>query len=478
MKKVLVKIISTPWFPIVFCIGLVLSIVVSSKNTPVVFSSWDLCWMFFILLGIIVTLWWVVFLVLKSGSWSGIFSVLSVLLVCVLLKGSAVLVFTLLVSALVTLVWGKKINWTGCTIGANLVALVLVVVLGISVYRVSLIPTTSYKSISDLPQGVTGTLPDIYLLILDTYPSIKETQDQFGVNNHVFVDELRSRSLKVTENYTTSYLLTMFSMTSILNMNYPITYPDPEFLFGKSEVLNTLDSLGYTSILLGSGWYPTAYSKYFDYNLQVRYSGLEGFKQLVLFRGRGVYGTEVSFRKSVPYQFDELDKVGSRPESTFVFAHMQGLHPPMCFGPDGLSPKSGLSKSELFAGQLDYVNTRVLEFLDSVDNLNSSIVIITSDHGSFLEDSPLIDSCVPNLSDPEWIHFIVSRLVGFQAIYIPGCSDLSTLDLIQPNVFRTIFRQYFNISYPNLESKNYFVKERCVGTSMEAFEVTNLLEVK
>jgi len=72
----------------------------------------------------------------------------------------------------------------------------------------------------------------------------------------------------------------------------------------------------------------------------------------------------------------------------------------------------------------------------------------------------------------------VSRLGGLQAVHIPGYSNLSPLDLIQPNVFRTIFREYFNIDYPNLESRNYFLKDRCSGMNTEVLDVTNLLEVK
>jgi hypothetical protein len=434
--------------------------------------------MFFVLLGITGLLWEITFLVLKNWAWSGVFAVLSVLLVCSLFKESSLLISVFLVGALGIIVLGGRINWKVCTVAANVVALVIVVLLCGLVYRESSIPTTLYKSVDDLPQGPVGTYPDIYLLILDTYLSSREAESQYGFDNSVFTDGLSSRGFQVTENYTTSYPSTIYSIPSIMNMDYPMTCPDPKNLFRESPVLDTLGNLGYTRILLGSGWYPTAYSKYFDYNLQVRYSGLEGFKQLVLFRSKTVYGRSGAFRLSTPYQFSNLVSTGPRSESTFVFAHMHGAHIPYSFGPDGGVPLGGRTQSELFIGQLQYVNSQVLKFLDNIGDLNSSIVIITSDHGNFPQDSPLLNSCVPNLSDPEWDTFITSRFSGFQAVHLPGQPNLSSQDLIQPNVFRTIFRQYFNMSYPDLESKNYFVENRCQGEGVGIMEVTNLLEVR
>jgi hypothetical protein len=383
-----------------------------------------------------------------------------------------------LVLALTTIIAGKRINWTGCTIAANIVSVVVVVLLCVSVYRVTLIPSTSFGSIDNLPVGTPGTLPDIYLLVLDTYPSVGELDTQFGVNNSEFVEELESRGLLVTGNYTTSYALTMFSLVSILSMGYPLEEPSVESLFGETPLLDIFGDLGYTTILLGSGWYPTSYSKHFDYSLQSGYSKLEGFKQLVLFRGKGVYGSEVSFRSSVPYQFEELRKVSSRPESTFLFVHNQATHPPLCFSADGGTPSKDLTYSEKFSGQLEYINSQVLNFLDSIEDIDSSIIIIVSDHGSYPEDSTFVKSCIPDLSDSRWVDLLVSRLQGFQAVNIPGVSNLSTLDLIQPNIFRTVLREYFNMDYPNLDSRNYFVEDRCTQGSYKALDVTNLLEVK
>lgn len=62
--------------------------------------------------------------------------------------------------------------------------------------------------------------PDIYLIITDGYPGKQVLNNAFNFDNSPFETELKKRNFQVIENTTSNYTFTMFSMASMLNINY------------------------------------------------------------------------------------------------------------------------------------------------------------------------------------------------------------------------------------------------------------------
>jgi hypothetical protein len=330
--------------------------------------------------------------------------------------------------------------------------------------------------VNDIPEMDQSDLPDIYLIILDEYPGCIEVERQFGYNNSGFVEELESRGLIVEENYFTSFPKTELSLTSIFSMDYQSTYPDGLYKFYGDRALDILEDLGYFKVLVSSGWSGTRYNPSFDYIFQRPVSLLEVYKSSAFYSETSWWWTSDFWRSVTLDQFQYLSEIQIMSGPTFTFSHMLGTHVPFVMGSSGEKPNGSNNRSELFLGQLEYTNSKILDFLDSGVNLESSIVIITSDHGPYTEEYPRMTEVLEiNFSRGDYSDFIRSRLSGFFAINLPGDLEVKSEDLIQVNLFRTIFREYFYMDLPNLETRNYFVS--IWGNKFSPFiEVTEILE--
>src|SRR6185503_17736350 len=66
----------------------------------------------------------------------------------------------------------------------------------------------------------TCSRPDIYLIIVDEYAGSKELKDLFSFDNTSFESQLRERGFHIIHNSTSNYNATVYSMASMLNMDY------------------------------------------------------------------------------------------------------------------------------------------------------------------------------------------------------------------------------------------------------------------
>lgn len=62
--------------------------------------------------------------------------------------------------------------------------------------------------------------PSIYLVLLDEYMGSQGLQEFFRYNNQAFEDSLRQEGFRVVQHPKSNYRLTLFSMASLLNMDY------------------------------------------------------------------------------------------------------------------------------------------------------------------------------------------------------------------------------------------------------------------
>lgn len=469
------KVLEFPIFPLFVCLGLVLALEASSRYTPVAFPYATLGIVFFMLVGALLVLVLITKFFYSSWYESLFLASTGLCVLCGLLVGETLLVLVLVLVILVVLGFGHFINWKISTIFLNLLLGFMCSVVLISGVSSDNIFRPVYGAIPGVPSLQFPSLPDIYLLVLDEYPSSNELSRQFGYNNSEFTSELSSRGYTVSDNYYTSYPKSELSMDSIMSMSYLSKFSNVNALFKDSPVLTELNGLGYTTVLLGSGWYPTSFSFEFDYNLQCFFPEAYKLNPLGYYNEENYWYSQIFWRDVVKFQYSSLDNISSLDSPTFTFAHIQGVHTPFSFDSNGGIPSYETPRDTLFIGQLEYTNRRILEFIDNLDP--ESIVMIVSDHGPCTETVlGYPESCLLDFSREEYSEYIKSRLSGFLAIRLPGTNLEFGPD--QPNLFRTVFREFFHLDYTDLESRHFFSNNWCESNFPDIFEVTGLLEDK
>ena len=311
-------------------------------------------------------------------------------------------------------------------------------------------------------------VPDIYYLILDRYANEKVLKQEFGFDNHEFLDFLRAKGFYVADDSRCNYPLTHMSLASSLNMDYIDRAQGeravgPSFVFRlmkNSRVLRLLKSLGYASIHLGSWYEGTGFNPYADLNLAgsgiLRYFN-DFFLKFVGTTALQPLSLEHLFRprqrvRSLQ-QLAELERMPSRKGPKFVFAHLLITHPPNVFGPNGEeSHARGTGKGFTYIDQVRYANTRLSRLIDILisDSSAPPIIILQSDEGPKPGGVELskgkrrrLRGARTETSEQKQVHHPILNAMDF-----PGVDTKVFYASISPvNTFRVLFNLYFSAHY-------------------------------
>ena len=472
MREKLKKFI-IPSIVVLVLVNLGLSILISSNGSTLSLSWVEVVLSFSLLVSLSGLFWLSLNKIIKNGVISGILSSLLVLTVCSAIKESWFLTILFVVLVLVLLGVRRRVSWNLIykLLGPTLV--ILVVTQSVSLAQNPPRISETVSSVLSITDNLTPG-NSIYLIVLDEYPSQDECIRQFGYDNQEFIDSLLSRGLVVEKNYYTSFPRTVLSIQSIISMDYYIPVLNGGAIFESEGILGTLNDFGYRSILVSSGWGGSRYIPNFNYTVQTPESLFSKFGDLVFYDSSSWWSQEYWYSTS-KFQYQQLVESGSLGNRIFIFAHCLGTHSPYIFDKNGELPQSGLDKPSLVLGQLEYTNSKIIEFLDNI-NLETSIVIITSDHGPFTEEFTGVSEVSGiDFSKGNYSDFIKSRLSGFLAVNFPGVTNLSSEDLCQVNLFRTVSREYFGIESENLPSRHFFIED-WTSSIPSIFEITNILE--
>ena len=331
-----------------------------------------------------------------------------------------------------------------------------------------------------------GSLPNIYYIILDGYPRNDVLKKHVNFDNSEFTDLLKQRGFHVAENSHANYSFSSPSISSTMNMNYinflvdevgedsrdynPILGKDFG-LYADNQVIKNFKLMGYKVVKIGlaatylheipladlSPCYKTIHlmdNRLFD---AVGSTSMVGY-----FIERWA---EEQQRQIILCDFEELPKAsGYFEEPVFVWSHIMLPHFPLIFGPNGepITPGqslltmnhpeytgSGWNIKTQFVQQIQFANKKSIEFIDKIlENEKQSIIIIQSDHGSAFGI---------NLQDPT-DDDIIQRLSNLNAIYFPDEKhrEVLTDDLTNVNTFRIVFNSYFGSDYEILEDQTYW----------------------
>jgi hypothetical protein len=338
-------------------------------------------------------------------------------------------------------------------------------------------------------------LPDIYLIVLDSYMRADAMQQDLGFDNSQFIDQLKQMGFYVAQCSRTNYRFTLGSIASTLNMKYiSQAYVNDYYgstfwtIIKNNEARHQLESVGYQTVsFLGDD--PRVAFDNADILFEVDRPAIDS-RYLYSFEGMYLRSTAIIIlrdidaklkisqyfnlnsasqktssvdnsglsldnrdlvKEHVAAQLFFLDKLPDVPAidgPKFVYAHISVPHFPYVFGPNGeIMTDSGFYGAENgdavnqehqeqgYINQVQYINMRIIPILQTIINesKNPPIIVLMGDHG--LKNN--------------------NKSTNLNVYYLPnGYEDL--YEKITPvNSFRVIFNEYFGADYPLLPDLTY-----------------------
>lgn len=350
------------------------------------------------------------------------------------------------------------------------------------------------KDIEPIEAKITDK-PDIYYIVLDSYPSNEILKELYGYDNSEFTDFLEEKGFFVAVKSRSNYPMTYFSLASSLNMGYLSLGPNHQRdfqgfsplidLISNSKVVQDLERLGYQTISFASGYLATE-MRHFDINysedLICREFSNALLKQTILIAGECVGWSLADYladlhRRCISWTLATLPYAVNSKDPAFVFAHILAPHAPFVFKKDGSARKFNYfdysdgnylrrfmdveTYRKQFIEQLIYVNRMVKECVTKIltDNRRKKVIIIQGDHGPASEvDYTSLEKT--NLRE---------RMSILNAIYFDNRDyDGITPDISPVNNFRAVFRNNFYKHITYLSNISYFV------TFKDLYEFTDI----
>jgi hypothetical protein len=351
------------------------------------------------------------------------------------------------------------------------------------------------------------TLPNIYYIVLDGYPSGDNLTELYDFDNSGFLNALASRGFFIAAGATSNYSNTIHSLASSLNFSY--LDPIIECVGEESSNLGPLreavennkarcllKQFGYRFVTIWSGFHNTDLKKADIYLMPSRKGGEfeEALLQTTALSPVVAWFSRVSTtvagaqrakdRERILYAFDKTVEAADFDFPVFLFAHIVAPHPPFVFDSEGLDVEedryysfqdannligpAGITRSryrDLFRDQLIFINGQVTALVDSLISKSPSppIIIVQGDHGpgAFSHHSRL--DCT----------YLGDRMSILYALHFPGIADSLLDDFMTPvNAFRVIFNAYFGGAYGLLENRNYYHHYVTPGRPYRFIDVT------
>ena len=323
-------------------------------------------------------------------------------------------------------------------------------------------------------------MPNIYLIILDSYAREDILRDEFGYDNSDFLNELSARGFYVPECAFSNYDKTPSSVPSFMNMNYlnqmGIADSDLDGLSAHQIDLILNNQAGKVFSTLGYQFVTTrgygAFDDIQNSDIYINYYHEQGIPDqlaernfLVLFSkttllraffefesseaspavSNGVFSSAPVDTSGLGYEeasfwyhqtnlvFDTLGQLPMQPGDYFVYAHVNSPHIPYVFASDGSFRfiTDYTNDKEYYVDAVIYLNSRVLELVDTLieNSEEPPVIIIQADHSA-----QFFESGIQN-------HKI------FAAYYLPGEIDIPPYETITPvNSLRLVLHNYFDPS--------------------------------
>jgi hypothetical protein len=322
--------------------------------------------------------------------------------------------------------------------------------------------------------------PDVFLIILDMYPSNLVLEQYFEFNNKNFTNKLESLGFNVFYNSRSNYSRTLLSLTSTLNMEYlnedtesshkELTLQNLYHKLENGKVQSFFKKKGYNFYWFEGGYLPGKsqynYNEFFIPVNGTLYSRQETVDNdfLIYFINNSIISPIAErikiiavdiFRKRIDNIFIKLPVLASNKDHKFVFAHFIAPHPPFVFGENGdkvYYDENSRNSKTAFINQLKYINKRLINTLEkilSIDNGRNKIIIIQGDHGT--------REIIPNNIYSFNQHWAREAFGNLNAVYFSDKLKNKKVNYHSPvNTFRFILNLEFNQNIVYLEDINYY----------------------
>ncbi|MAS51428.1 MAG: hypothetical protein CL712_05945 [Chloroflexi bacterium] len=314
--------------------------------------------------------------------------------------------------------------------------------------------------------------PDIYLIVLDSYPDEKILNNLFDFDNSDFISFLSSKNFIIPEKTFSHYHTSFLTITSLLNLDYinHLTVDVGENsknrfqaykMIDQNKIMKITKSQGYVNVNIDSGWEATRYISSADLNLCGKNQFLNSQTIVMMIKNsmlNPVYVKifESDYRDRITCSFNSISTIHNETKQpVFVFAHIFLPHGPYYWGPDGeynvptKATLEGFHKDKIgFTDQLQFTNKKVKEFVTKIldESKTPPIIILFSDHGTMLTYDDHISE-----------DFILERMSNIMYVHLPE-NNLESLNnnLSSINLLRMISNDHLNQKFSYLEDKYYF----------------------
>lgn len=313
--------------------------------------------------------------------------------------------------------------------------------------------------------------PSVYLVVLDEYMGTKALQDFFGYNNAWFENQLRQQGFHVVQHPASNYQTTIFSMASLLNMDY-VKHPgkatiDNHYAYNKAltnikdnEVCVIFERLGYRI------------ANYSPFNVQ---QAAAGYSTGLLPDEAGLLTSQTIWyrvAKDLPafllrkgwakWMTKKLDdhfvhsnaammrlalenSAAGDSIPTFNYLHLTMPHAPYAFdstgkrnAPVALKSLTGAQANRNYLQYLVYANKTIGKFIENLHQRTKgkAVILLMSDHGYRFSRSADRDLPYQNLN----------------AVYLPGKQYAGFYDgMTNVNQFRVLFNTLYQQQLPLLK---------------------------
>ena len=315
-------------------------------------------------------------------------------------------------------------------------------------------------------------LPDVYHIVLDMYPTEDILKTRFEFDNSQFVNELESLGFR-KEDMRSNYMWTRFSIPSTINMKHfhdatqeEINYMhETHYSFNKSVEAYLAKKIGYEIYEISTddikgfyGYFLGDFSRIFFRTNFIRVIDDSPIRLHKVW-------TNIN-QKYFKDNIDELVKISTNNETTWVYFYSRPPHPPFIFNEDG-SKNLDFDQDEYFSwdvnnkihfiNQLKYLNKHVLQSVNNIlSSSKNSIIIIHSDDGiPGLTGSHLISN------DNEISSDIFNELFStINFIYTPNkCISNDYKIGTNINIISTLFRKCFKLDIEDSENIQFWSPE-------------------